>query len=102
MLSNNAVAVLGITIGFKAFYRRSEAVRYGIDFEDGKQELIGARVMRKNGSVDRKAGYKVLERYIGKKGASQTHMYMNGLGFYTDMDLMMDRAMEKLDAISIR
>lgn len=104
-LSNLATATLGLYLGFKPSYRPKEAERYGIDFVAGAEALFAEigpiKVTKKN----RGLLYQIFNNNIGTERdcmASQTHCYMNKLGFYSELDLMFNKPMEKLDALTIR
>ena len=104
-LSNMATAALGFSLGFKPSYRRTEAERYGFDFDEALAKLrtelspLSVIVTKRN----RHVLSEIFEANtsVGQLG-SQTHQYMNQLGFSTELDRMFNNPMEQLDALSIR
>jgi hypothetical protein len=64
-LSKEEIMTLALTKGLKAFARKEEASRYGIQFDEVKQSLIKKGYLMKNGAMNKK-GKNFLLQWSGK------------------------------------
>lgn len=64
-LSKEEIMTLALTKGLKAFARKEEASRYGIQFDEVKQSLIKKGYLQKNGAINKK-GKNFLIQWSGK------------------------------------
>ena len=79
-LTNQGYMGLGIIIGFKSGYRKSEAASFGIDINDVMKELEKVNIA-KNGRVNMALAKQAWSERFGDQLGSQTHQYADSLGY---------------------